>query len=114
MNLTHAQRLVATVPPTIDERQRARLTGYVDTVVRCEARIRWLREEVENTLLATDASITKVLGGVVAEPNTALTLACELDTLERLQPRVDAWLTDYTAALVAAHSSETYGDGAPT
>jgi hypothetical protein len=113
MNVTQVQRLVTTVPPTIDDRQRARLVGYADTAVRCEERIRWLRQELENTLRANDGSIEKVLDGVAAEPNTALSLACELDTLERLQPRVDAWFTDYVAALVAAHSAETYGDGAP-
>jgi hypothetical protein len=112
MNVTHIKRLVATVPPTIDQRQQARLTGYADTAVRCDARIRWLREELENTL-ATDGSITEVFDGMASEPNTALTMACELDTLERVQPRIDAWLTDYVAALVAAHSTETYDDGTP-
>jgi hypothetical protein len=115
MNLTQIQRLMSTVPPTIDDRQRARLTGYADTAVRCEARIRWLREEVENAMLASDGSASEIFDGAASEPSTALTLACELDALERLQPRVDAWLTDYVGALIVAHSSAAaYGDGAPT
>jgi hypothetical protein len=111
MNLTHVQRLVATVPATIDQRQRARLTGYAETATRCEARIRWLRDQLESTLQAAGGPTTD--GGAVTEPNPALTLACELESLERLQPRIDAWLTDYVAALIAAHTTETYDDGAP-
>src|SRR5919202_4246481 len=114
MNSTQVRRLVATVPPNIDQRQRARLTGYADTALRCEARIRRIRQELEDALLATDGSVEKVLDGVPAEPNAVLTLASELDSLERLQPRVDAWLCDYVAALVAAGTPEMYGDGAPT
>ena len=112
MKLTSIDRLAATVPATIDGRQRARLHGYAETASRCEARIQWLREELERALQATEGLIGTAIGAA-AEPNAVLTLACELDTLERVQPRVDAWFTDYVAALVAAHTSETYGDGAP-
>jgi len=112
MNLSHIQRLAATVPATIDARQRARLRGYAETASRCEARIQRLREELERSIDATEDS-PAITAEVAAEPNESLAMACELDTLERLQPRVDAWFTDYVGALVAAHSTETYGDGAP-
>ena len=122
MNLNHIDRLAATVPATINPRQRTRLNRYAETASRCEARIQRLREELERTMQVADGSFGSALQAP-AEPNAALTLACELDTLERLQPRVDAWFTDYVAALVAAHSAGTYqdagygdggyGDGAP-
>jgi hypothetical protein len=112
MKLNNIDRLAATVPATIDDRQRARLNGYAETASRCEARIQRLREELERSLQATNGSIGSAVEAA-AEPNRTLTLACELDALERLQPRVDAWFTDYVAALVAAHTPETYGDGAP-
>jgi hypothetical protein len=113
MNLDQIDRLAATVPATIDARQRARLHGYAETASRCEARIQRLRQQLDHTLQATDASPGTASPTVSAEPNAALTLACELDTLERLQPRVDAWLTDYVAVLVTAGAPEAYGDGAP-
>jgi hypothetical protein len=112
MNLSHIERLASTVPATIDARQRARLGGYAETASRCEARIQRLRGELERSLDATEDSPPTTAGGA-AEPNATLALACELDTLERLQPRVDAWFTDYVAALVTAHSVETYDDGTP-
>jgi hypothetical protein len=112
VNLNQIKRLAATVPAGIDARQRARLIGYVDTASRCEARIRWLRDEIERSLQVSNGAL-ETAGNPATECNTTLTLACELDALERLQPRVDAWFTDYVAALVAAHSDETYGDGAP-
>jgi hypothetical protein len=112
MNLSQIERLAATVPATIEARQRARLRGYAETASRCEARIQRLRGELERSIDATEES-PATTAGEAAEPNATLALACELDTLERLQPRVDAWFTDYVTTLVAAHSVETYGDGAP-
>jgi hypothetical protein len=113
MNLNHIKRLAATVPPTVGDRQRARLHGYAETASRCEARIQRLRQELEQSLDATDSQL-EAATAASAECNATLTLACELDALERLQPRVDAWFTDYVTALVAAHQLETYGDGGPT
>jgi hypothetical protein len=98
-------QLVGTVPATINPGQRQRLDAYVDTVHRCEARIQSLRGELQDTFEAGDG----VGAGAVTEPNRALEVACELDTLERVQPRVDAWLKQYVASL-AAKSSVAYGD----
>jgi hypothetical protein len=112
MNVQQIRRLAATVPDTIDARQRARLHGYAETASRCEARIKRLRDELERSLQTTEGPMDPT-NGTAAEPNATLTLACELDALERVQPRVDAWFTDYVAALVAAHTVETYGDGTP-
>jgi hypothetical protein len=112
MKLAHIDRLAATVPTTIDPRQRARLHGYAEMASRCETRIQKLRTQLEQTLQDSRGSYGTA-AQAFTEPNTALTLACELDTLERVQPRVDAWFTDYVAALVAAHTPTTYDDGSP-
>ena len=105
MNLSQIDRLVATVRPTIDQRQRLRLHAYVETARRCEARIQELRDELERTFQAGDGS--------TGTADAALATACQLDALERLQPRVDSWLADYVAALVSIPEPEIYGDGAP-
>ena len=105
MNLSQIDRLVATAPPTIDQRQRNRLHAYVATARRCEARIQELRDELERTLQAG--------GGSTGTADATLATACQLDALERLQPRVDSWLTGYIAGLVPAPEPEIYGDGAP-
>jgi hypothetical protein len=111
MNRSQIDRLMASVPATIDARQRSRLTGYADTAGRCEARIRRLREELESALQGGDGGPPS-LGD--SEPSAILTIACELDSLERLQPRLDTWLRDHVMALVTAHTTEVYDDGAPT
>src|SRR3954447_9236333 len=113
MNLNHIERMAATVPDGIDARQRARLYGYAETASRCEARIQRLRKDLELALQSTDAPTGTLGAAATSEPNAALILACELDTLERLQPRVDAWFIEYVAAIVAAQTPETYDDGAP-
>ena len=105
MNLSQIDRLVATVRPTIDQRQRHRLHVYVETARRCEARIQELRDELERTFQAGDGS--------TGTADATLATACQLDALERLQPRVDSWLTDYVAGLVPAPEPEIYGDGTP-
>ena len=112
MKLHHIDRLLATVPTTIDDRQRARLYGYAEMSSRCEARIKRLRNELERSLHSGTGPVGTA-AEAFTEPNTALALASELDTLERVQPRVDGWFTDYVSALVAAHAAETYGDGTP-
>jgi hypothetical protein len=112
VKLSQINRLVTTAPATLEERQRARLQALQETASRCELRIRWLRDQLEQTLHA-DASSVSAPDGNPTEPNTALTIASELDALERLQPRVDAWLVEYVASLAAAHDTIDYGDGQP-
>jgi hypothetical protein len=113
VKLNQINRLVSTAPATVDDRHRARLQALQDTASRCELRIRWLRDQLEQVLHSPDA------GGVISgddnptSPNAALTIASELDALERLQPRVDAWLVEYVASLAAAHDMVDYGDGQP-
>jgi hypothetical protein len=101
-------QLVGTVPATINPGQRQRLDAYVDTVHRCEARIQSLRGELHHAFESGNGVAAPA--GAATEPNRALEVACELDTLEQVQPRVDAWLKQYVDSLVAKGSVETYGD----
>ncbi len=109
MRQTQIERLVATVPPTIDPNQRRRLGAYTNTARRCEARIQRLRGELEHALRASEDALALGDGG--SELNSVLIVACELDTLERVQPRIDAWLQAYVAALVDERRPETFGEG---
>jgi hypothetical protein len=114
MNVAQIERLLASVPDSIDERQQARLNAYADTATRCETRIQRLRVELERSLQGVGGHHRAVASEVVAaEPNETLKIACELDALERLQPRVDAWLSDFVASLTRVDAQMTYGDGAP-
>jgi hypothetical protein len=108
MKQTQIDRLVATVPSTIDARQRRRLEAYRSTARRCEARIQRLRGELERALRASEDALPL---GEGTEPNSVLIVACELDTLERVQPRIDSWLQAYVAALINERTPETFGEG---
>jgi hypothetical protein len=109
MKQAQIERLVATVPSTVDDRQRRRLDAYASTARRCEARIQRLRGELERALRASEDALALGPGG--SEPNSVLIVACELDTLERVQPRIDAWLQAYAAALVDERTPERFGEG---
>jgi hypothetical protein len=108
MKQVQIERLVATVPSTIDARQRRRLDAYASTARRCEARIQRLRGELERALRASEDALAL---GPGSEPNSVLIVACELDTLERVQPRIDAWLQAYVGALVDERTPERFGEG---
>ncbi len=108
---SHIDQLLATVPSTISTDQRQRLDAHVETVQRCEARIQWLRAELPRTFeLAGDVADPADPDPTVA-PNKALTVVIELDTLERVQIRVDEWLKQYVAMLTTQPLVEAYGDG---
>ncbi|MFC5994965.1 hypothetical protein ACFQE5_12165 [Pseudonocardia hispaniensis] len=95
------EQLVASVPPTIDPRSRARLDAHSETSEGCWRRIEVLRAELD-----------RALDGVV-DPEHALDLACRLDTLERVQQRLDHRLTALVEELTRAPSTVDYGDGVP-
>jgi hypothetical protein len=113
MNLNQINRLVATVPDTIDARERSRLRVHQEVASQCEMRIRQLRDDLERSLQGrTDAGDAASSDGR-PKPTTTLDIACELDALERVQPRVDGWLVDYVASLVSMNPPVDYGDGQP-
>jgi hypothetical protein len=66
---------------------------------RCEPRIHELRTEVER---AVDTA--------APDADAALDLARGMDDLERVQPRIDARLRAYVAALVDERTPETFGE----
>jgi hypothetical protein len=117
MKSNQIDQLVATVPATINAAQRDRLHAYIETATRCEARIQRLRAELPSAFEVPEAVRTRSSASgsldidVATELTTALAVACELDTLERVQPRVDAWLKQYVAKLVSTPSLDVYGDG---
>jgi hypothetical protein len=107
-------RLIATVPDEIDERQRSRLHAYEETARTCELRIQRLRADLERTVRDADGA-DDARDTDPTEPNAVLLIACELDTLEQVQPRVDGWLKEYVNRLVQHttqpySAAESYGD----
>jgi hypothetical protein len=110
--MSQIDRLTATVPATVDERQQGRLQAYTCTARRCEKRTQELRRQVERALDAPQ-------GDETAHADRVLELVCELQALEKAQTQVDNWLKQYVAALIAEHTAErfteaqTYGDGGP-
>lgn len=93
------EQLVASVPAGITPEQRSRLAAHVEAADGCRARIDRVR-----------ADLRRALDGRGGE---ALDLACELDGLERVQQRVDGWLTTLVEELTRTRHSAHYGDGVP-
>lgn len=98
------RQLVATVPDTVDAEQRAKLLAHVQTADGCRLRIERVRGELRRVLE----------GGDGPSGDRALDLACELDGLERVQQRVDGWLTGLVEELNRTSTRHRdYGDGVP-
>ncbi len=95
------QQLVASVPESITSEQRARLLAHVQTSDGCRARADRVRHELERALDGPEGS------------ERALELACELDSLERVQERVDGWLCDLVDKLSHVPRVVHYDDGVP-
>jgi hypothetical protein len=109
MNPAQIDRLLADVPPNVDERRRHRVNGYAATARRCEERITALRIELERALWAV--SETELAGSTVERADEAIRLTRELDALERLQPRIDSWLRDAVGALADTREPAPFGEG---
>ena len=99
MNTHRLQSLVATVPATIGQSQRGRLDAHVAAVGACCTRITEVKQ-----------SLRRALDG---QGGSALDLACELDSLERVQERLDRYLTELVDELSRTPSPVTYDDGVP-
>jgi hypothetical protein len=116
VNKIQIDRLAATVPFDLEERQRNRLRVYLATARTCEERVQGLRGELERALRGASAPEDHP---DETEAEAVLRIVSELDTLEQMQPRIDGWLKDYVTAL-STHATreagadvETYGDAAP-
>ncbi len=93
------EQLVASVPDGITPDQRTRLLAHVRTSDDCRARIDRVRGDLRRALDGTGEG--------------ALDRACELDSLERVQQRVDGWLTALVDELTRSRHAAHYGDGVP-
>jgi hypothetical protein len=99
VNPHRLQCLVATVPDTLGPEQRGRLDAHVEAVSSCCSRI----GEVKQALR----------GALDGRGGSALELARELDSLERVQDRLDRYLTELVDELSQAPREVVYGDGVP-
>jgi hypothetical protein len=96
------QQLVASVPENITSEQRARLLAHVQTSDSCRARTARVRHELDRALDGGDCAVERTLD-----------LACELDTLERVQERVDGLLGALVDELTHTPRPVRYDDGVP-
>ena len=99
MNPHRLQCLVDAVPDTIGPEQRGRLDAHVEAVDSCRTRT----AEVKQALR----------GALDGQGGCALDLACELDGLERVQERLDRYLTTLVEDLNRTSSEICYDDGVP-
>jgi hypothetical protein len=109
VNAAQIDRLLSSVPDGTEERHRKRVLGYATTARRIDARISALRGELERALRAVDDAIEEGRGDEAADE--ALALARELDSLERVQPRVDSWLRVSVGAVADDPGLEPFGEG---
>jgi hypothetical protein len=109
VNPAQIDRLLASIPETTEERHRKRVLGYATTARRIDARISVLRDDLERALRAVDDAVAEGRGDEAAD--TALELARELDSLERVQPRVDSWLRVAIGAVADDPGLEPFGEG---
>ena len=93
------QCLVATVPDAIAPEQRSRLDAHVQATESCRVRIVEARQSLRGALDGGHGS--------------ALDLAVELDSLERVQERLDRYLTNLVEELNRSRHEVSYGDGVP-
>ena len=99
MNPHRLQCLVATVPDSIGSTQQGRLDAHVEAVEACRVRVIEVKQALRSALDGRGGS--------------ALDLACELDALERVQERLNRWLTELVQELNRTRGEVSYGDGVP-
>jgi hypothetical protein len=109
LNNAQIDRLLSSIPPKTEPRHLKRVHGYATTARRIDARITALRVELEQALRAVDDAVEAGHGEEAADE--ALRLARELDSLERVQPRVDSWLRVAVGAVADDPGLEPFGEG---
>jgi hypothetical protein len=110
VNLKQIDRLVEAVPDGIEQKSRRRLDGYAAVARRCEERITALRGDLERALRGA-GDVAHDGGELDAASDRALSLLVELDSLERVQPRIDAWLRVSVGALSDEVQMGPVGEG---
>ena len=106
MNLSQVRRLMDTVPQAISPRQRHRIDGYAATCRQLSSRIDHARANLEKTLREMSEG-----GDPDALAERAIDILIELDQLERIQPRIDAWLRVAVGAVEDEIQSGPMGEG---
>lgn len=110
MNPSQIDRLLSSVPAKTEDRHLKRVHGYATTARRIDARIAVLRVELERALRGVDETVAAGGDGDAAA-DEALALARELDSLERIQPRVDSWLRVAVGAVADDPGLQPFGEG---
>jgi len=111
MNQAQIDRLLAGVPISVEERHRRRIDGYAATARRADERIAALRIELERALRAVDEAAASGPEAAVSAAELAIGLARELDSLERVQPRIDSWLRVAVGSVSDDPGLEPFGEG---
>ena len=106
MNQAQIDRLLAGVPISVEDRHRRRIDGYAAAARRADERIGALRIELERALRAVDDT-----PGATGAADRAIELARELDSLERVQPRIDSWLRVAVGSVSDDPGLEPFGEG---
>ena len=109
MNPAQIDRLLADLPATTGARQRRRIHAYAAASRRCTERIEAERTELDRALRAIEEAAAA--GSADDAADEAIRVALELDTLERIQPRIDAWLRVATGAIADAPGLAPFGEG---
>ena len=109
MNHAQIDRLLASVPDTTGDRHLKRIRGYATSARRIDTRITALRVDLESALRAVDDAVAEGRGDEAADH--ALALAQELESLERVQPRVDSWLRVAIGAVADDPGLQPFGEG---
>jgi hypothetical protein len=109
VNPAQIDRLLAGLPATTDARQRRRIYGYAATARRCTERIAAERSELDRALRTIEKAAAA--GSADDAADEAIRVALELDTLERIQPRIDSWLRVATGAISDASGLAPFGEG---
>ena len=106
MNLNQVERLMATVPQAISPRQRHRVDGYAAACRRLSSRLDEARGNLERILREMSHG-----GDPEALADQAIDVLIELDELEGIQPRIDAWVRVAVGALEDEIQGGPVGEG---
>jgi hypothetical protein len=109
MNSAQIDRLLAGLPATVDGKHRRRINGYAATARRCDERIAARRTELERALRGLDEETATGDAGESADE--AIRLALDVDALERVQLRIDAWLRVAVVAVSDDPGQAPFGEG---
>ena len=111
MNPAQIDRLLSSIPEKTEPRHLKRVRGYATTARRIDRRIAVLRDDLERALRAVDDAAAAGPAEAEAAADEAIRLARELDSLERVQPRVDSWLRVAVGAVSDDPGLEPFGEG---